>query len=138
MKREEAKAIIDALVSMRGMATDDMALAAPALYPAWRPEREYKAGERVRYDEALYKVLQDHAAQVMWTPEAAPSLYALVLTADDGTPLPWVQPDSTNPYMKGDRVLHNDQVWESLTDNNVWEPTEANATLWAVVEEAAE
>jgi hypothetical protein len=24
--------------------------------------------------------------------------------------------------MKGDRVTHNDQTWESTVDNNVWEP----------------
>lgn len=34
----------------------------------------------------------------------------------------WVQPDSTNPYMMGDRVLHNGSTWESTVDNNVWEP----------------
>lgn len=34
----------------------------------------------------------------------------------------WVQPDSTNPYMIGDRVLHNGNTWESTVDNNVWEP----------------
>ena len=34
----------------------------------------------------------------------------------------WVQPDSTNPYQVGDKVTHNDAVWESDTDNNIWEP----------------
>ena len=34
----------------------------------------------------------------------------------------WAQPDSTNPYMTGDRVLHNGSTWESTVDNNVWEP----------------
>lgn len=134
MKREEAKAIISALVSLREIATDDMALEVPALYPKWREGKDYKAGERVLHGDVLYKVLQDHASQAGWTPDAAPSLFAQVLTADDGTPLEWVQPDSTNPYMTGDKVLHNGSVWESLVDNNVWEPTEANATLWAVVE----
>lgn len=133
MKREEAKAIIDALVSLRGLATDEMALEVPALYPKWREGVEYKAGDRVMYDGVLYKVIQAHTSQMGWKPNDAPSLFATVLTADDGTPLPWIQPDSTNPYMKGDKVIHNEQVWESLVDNNVWEPNEANATLWAKV-----
>ena len=34
----------------------------------------------------------------------------------------WVQPDSTNPYRKGDKVVHNGKTWESTIDNNVWEP----------------
>ena len=33
-----------------------------------------------------------------------------------------VQPDSTNPYAKGDKVTHNGKTWQSTTDNNVWEP----------------
>ena len=136
MKREEAKAIIAALVTMRESATDEMALAAPAIYPAWRVGVSYKAGERVVFEETLYKVLQDHDSQTMWTPTAAPSLFAKVLIPVDGEIPEWEQPDSTNPYMTGDKVSHNGKVWESLVDNNVWEPTEANATLWAVVTEA--
>lgn len=34
----------------------------------------------------------------------------------------WEQPDSTNPYAKGDKVTHNGKTWQSTTDNNVWEP----------------
>ena len=133
MKRDEAKAIIAALVSLRSLATDEMALEVPAIYPKWRDGVEYEAGERVMHDGVLYKVLQAHASQPSWKPNEAPSLFATVLTADDGAPLAWVQPESTNPYMKGDRVTHNGSTWESLVDNNVWEPTEANATLWAKV-----
>jgi hypothetical protein len=36
--------------------------------------------------------------------------------------LPWQQPDSTNGYMRGDKVTHNGFVWISDLDNNVWEP----------------
>lgn len=136
MKREEAKAIIAALVTMRDSATDEQALAAPALYPAWRGGKSYKVGERVMFEGVLYKVLQDHDSQDHWTPTAAPSLFAKVLIPVEGEVFAWEQPDSTNPYMTGDKVSHNGQIWESLVDNNVWEPNEANATLWAVVEEA--
>lgn len=31
-------------------------------------------------------------------------------------------PDSTNPYMTGDKVTHNGSTWVSTCDNNVWEP----------------
>ena len=39
-----------------------------------------------------------------------------------GAPLPWEQPESTNPYMKGDKVTHAGKTWVSTIDNNVWEP----------------
>lgn len=34
----------------------------------------------------------------------------------------WEQPDSTNPYMAGDKVAHNGKTWGFAIDNNVWEP----------------
>ena len=122
MKLDEAKAIIKALVSLRESATDEQALAVPILYPAWRVDKTYVTGERVLYDGVLYKVLQDHTSQASWAPDTAPSIFTKVLTSDDGTPLAWAQPDSTNPYMLGDKVTHNDKTWESTCDNNTWEP----------------
>lgn len=101
---------------------DDEALQAVELFPAWREGAAYAEGQRVRHDGELYRVITPHDAQAAWTPNAAPSLFAKVLTADDGTVIAWVQPDSTNGYAKGDKVAHNGKTWESLTDGNVWEP----------------
>lgn len=81
-----------------------------------------EVGEFIQYNDKLYKVLQPHTAQAHWTPENAPSLFAQVLVNPDGTPEEWVQPDSTNAYMKGDKVIFNGLVYESLIDNNVWSP----------------
>lgn len=102
---------------------NDTALLLTEYYPVWSGDSvEYKKDYRLTYNGTLYKVLQDHTSQASWTPDAAPSLFAKVLTSDDGTPLPWEQPGSTNPYMKGDKVLYNGKVYESLIDNNVWAP----------------
>lgn len=102
---------------------DTKALEFPELFPAWSSGSiTYAAGARVRYNGVLYKVLQEHISQEYWTPEDAPSLFAQILTSEDGNPLAWVQPDSTNPYMTGDKVLHGDKTWISVVDDNVWEP----------------
>ena len=131
MKREEAEALVASLVALRESATDEQALQAVGVYPAWRDGVAYAEGERVRHNGELYRVLTAHEAQGAWTPDAAPSLFALVLTADDGTALPWHQPDSTNAYAKGDRVTHNGSTWESMTDGNVWEPgAPGTESLW--------
>ena len=119
---EAAKVIRAAMDAAAAALTDDEALKAAALYPAWSAQDTYDAGERVRFDGTLYKCLQPHAAQPDWTPTAAPSLWAKVLVSDTGEPLPWEQPDSTNPYMKGDKVTHGGKTWVSAIDNNVWEP----------------
>lgn len=50
-------------------------------------------------------------------------------------PPDWVQPTGGHDaYPKGAQVTHNEQVWESLIDANVWEPgTEGTESLWRAV-----
>ena len=58
-----------------------------------------------------------------WAPEKAPALFAEILPGQEGTAIgEWVQPDSTNPYSRGDRVMFGGKVYESLIDGNVWSP----------------
>lgn len=102
--------------------TDEEALEVVYAYPRWKEDTTYFVEDRVRYGDYLYKVLQEHTSQSEWTPPDAPSLFAQVLPGQDGDIGEWVQPGSTNPYMKGDKVLHNGKKWESIIDNNVWEP----------------
>lgn len=104
-------------------ATDEVALQAVILYDEWNGDSvEYKTGDRVRKNNILYKVLQDHISQSDWTPDAAHSLFAKVLIQDANVIPDWEQPDSTNPYSKGDNVTHNGKTWVSDVDGNVWEP----------------
>lgn len=122
MTRSEAEAIVAALVKLRESATDEQASSVPVLYPAWRSGVDYVTGQRVLHGGVLYKALQGHTSQDDWTPDAAPSLFAKVLIPDAETIPEWEQPDSTNPYSKGDKVTHNGKTWVSDYDNNVWEP----------------
>lgn len=119
---EAARTVRAAMDAAGRLLTDEQALEAAAIYPAWDGEAAYEKDDRVRYGERLYRCLQAHQAQADWTPEAAVSLWAKVLTSETGEALPWEQPESTNPYMKGDRVTHGGKTWVSTVDNNVWEP----------------
>lgn len=130
MTIEEANAIIKALVDLRESATDEQAMKVQVLYPKWKEGVGYKVGDRVTYNNVLYKTLTGHTSQADWTPDAAPSLFAKVLIVDPSVIPEWEQPESTNPYMKGDKVTHNGSTWVSLVDNNVWEPSDALPTLW--------
>ena len=108
-----------------GTLTDEQALAAPVLFPVWQAEVEYKTGDRVRYEDKLYKVIQGHNSQIGWEPVAAASLFAsLLVDEESGKILEWVQPDSTNPYFIGDKVIFEGVTYESLIDNNVWSPAD--------------
>ena len=126
---EEFMELWKAMVKLASMlakevSNDEEALQVKALYPQWEAciGREVKAGQYMRYKEVLYKVLTTHTTQESWAPDVSPSIFAKVLIDPEGAILAWEQPDSTNPYMKGDKVKHNEKVWISTVDNNVWEP----------------
>ena len=103
--------------------SDEDALEAPNLFPNWSGEsEEYVKDMRVMYEGILYKCLQSHTSQVGWTPISSPSLWAKVLIPDENVIPEWEQPDSTNPYMRGDQVTFNGKIYESTVDNNVWAP----------------
>lgn len=102
---------------------DEDALEAVNLFPNWNNTAEYAKDDRVRYEGILYKCLQPHTAQAAWTPVAAPSLWAKVLIPNPDVIPEWEQPDSTNPYMRGDKVMFEGQAYESTIDNNIWSPS---------------
>ena len=122
MTRNAAKAFIDSLVILRSSATDKQAIEAPNVYPIWKDGVEYVVNNKVLHNEILYKVITSHTSQTDWTPDAAPSLFAKVLIPDENIVPEWEQPDSTNPYMKGDKVTYNGKTYVSTVDNNVWAP----------------
>ena len=131
---EAAQKIRAVMDTAAGMLTDEQALKVIVLYPMWAAAKTYAVGDRVRYAGNLYRCLQPHTAQETWNPADAPSLWAKVLTSETGEILPWEQPGSTNPYMMGDKVTHNGKTWESLVDNNVWEPGAVGTeSLWKEV-----
>lgn len=101
----------------------------------WEIAKQYQAGDLCQYDERPYRCLQAHTSIQEWNPEEAVSLWARVLAGGDTIPV-WEQPESTNPYMKGDRVHFptiTDPVYESTIDNNVFSP-EAYPQGWKLVE----
>lgn len=102
---------------------DEDALKGVELFPSWAEGVAYSIGDRVRYDGILYKCLITHTAQSDWIPKDSISLWARVLIPDPEDIPDWVQPESTNPYMMGDKVRHLGKVWISTIDYNVYEPS---------------
>lgn len=119
--------------------SDEMALEVPSVFPVWQVGVNYEVGFKLRHNDILYKVIQVHTSQSDWTPDVAVSLFTKVLTepvvdpetGEEEIPL-WIQPDSTNPYMTGDKVNYDGVIYESTIDNNVYSP-EAYPQGWKVV-----
>lgn len=116
--------------------TDDVvALSIQEFYDIWEDGVAYPVGRYITHNDILYKVLTEHTSQATWTPDVSPSLFAKVLIDPTGETIPdWVQPDSTNAYMIGDKVKYEGVVYVSLIDNNIWSPV-AYPAGWQVVEE---
>lgn len=122
---------------------DTDAITGTTLFPIWNDlltssyaftQEDVDNGFRCQYNGVLYKVLQPHTIQETWTPDVSPSMYAKVLIPDETVITEWEQPDSTNPYKKGDKVTHNGKTWESLVDNNSWEPgVVGTESIWVEV-----
>lgn len=122
MKKSRLDAFVAAIKAVRASIDDSIALTVPDLYPEWSPDKTYSVGDRVLYGDILYICLQAHTAQLTWSPTDAVSLWSRVLIPDPDAIPAWIQPDSTNPYHKGDKVTHNGKTWVSTIDGNVWEP----------------
>ena len=119
---ERAKKLRYQIESMAEELDDEAALEVVELFPNWKENKAYIIGERVRYGDNLYKVLQDHTSHEAYAPDVTVSLYARVLIPDPSVIPEWEQPISTNPYMHGDKVRHNGKIWISTIDYNVYEP----------------
>ena len=99
---------------------DADALEGIELFPLWKDDAEYLVGDRIRYEDVLYKCVQAHTSQPSWTPNITPALWVIV--SIDEFP-EWVQPHgSEDAYRIGDKVSHLDKHWINTLDYNVYEP----------------
>lgn len=121
ISREMARKFRKFIEQMSENATDEEALDNIVAFPKWEIGKAYKKDERIRYNEVLYKVLQDHTSQAEWTPDVAVSLYVKVA---EGEFPEWVQPTGAHDaYNTGDKVSHLGKHWVSLIDANTYEPS---------------
>ena len=118
---ERARALRPLIVKAAESLDDSDALDGVELYERWHPGMELVVNQRIAHDEKLYRVVQAHTSQEGWEPDKTPALFTEV--AKPGEIPEWKQPTGAqDAYAKGDKVRHNDKVWQSNTDNNVWEP----------------
>lgn len=136
MTKTRLQAIINAILSIRSIITDEEALSAPGLYAEWRAGVLYdtETNDRVLYDGILYKCLQPHTSQPTHNPADSPSLWVRIDDPSIEWPV-WRQPTgSTDAYPMGAKVSHNGQHWVSTVDANTWEPG-AVPGLWEEADE---
>ena len=129
---DEARHLRSLIELMAESLDDETAEQNPNVFAEWEVGKEYKKDNKFRYQNVVYKVLQDHTSQADWTPDVAVSLYVRVHHQPGEEYPDWVQPTgSHDAYNKGDKVTHIEKHWESLIDANVWCPGDPGTeTLW--------
>ena len=87
MKWDIALKVVDYLKNTRNLITEEMALNYVALYPNWEKQigKELIVGERIEFEDRLYKVLTTHTAQETWAPNVAPTLFEPIDVVNEGT-----------------------------------------------------
>lgn len=130
MKLNEVKRYRSVISAEAQNLTDEQALIVPMMFDRWQSGVQYEVGNRIYYNDTLYKALLSHLSQDDWTPDIAPSLWVRVDSPHEEWP-EWIQPvGSADAYPIGAKVSHNECHWVSLVDANVWEPSESVPTLW--------
>lgn len=121
MLKSKANAIRRNILKVSTSLSDDYAWETPELFPVWESGIEVTSGERYQFRNKLYKCVQSHTTQEQWTPDITPALWTEV--AKPGEIPEWKQPTGAqDAYMTGDKVRHNEKIWVSTMDYNVYEP----------------
>ena len=120
MTRAEAIAYRNKIETAASTMTDETALTAVELFPAWAIGMAYAVDDRVQHGGILYKCAQAHTSQADWMPSATPALWKTV--SIDEYP-EWVQPTGAHDaYNIGDKVTYNGQHYVCTSDGNVYAP----------------
>ena len=120
MTREHARKLRELIVKASQFLDDESALQGIELFPLWKTDTIYEVGDRIRYEDVLYKCVQAHTSQAQWTPDITPALWTEV--SIDEFP-EWKQPTGAqDAYMSGDKVSHLNKHWICTFDYNTYEP----------------
>ena len=90
--------------------TDEEALENIELFPTWQSRIgvQVEQGERLYYDDKLYKVLQTHTPQDDWRPDTTASLYVQVIAETDAGTI-----DNPIPYEMNMELVNGKYYTES-------------------------
>ena len=122
MRREDARAYRRKIELAAAAQSDEAALESIDLFPSWKAGMAVKVGERYRYGEKLYRVVQAHTTQVGWTPDVVPALFTVV-SLDEWPE--YVHPTgAADAYIRGDKVTFQGRHYICQMDGCVWSPAD--------------
>ena len=121
MNKGTAYKLRDAIVQGADSLPAEIAIEIPDLFKRWQVGELVKLGDKRRYNDKLYEIIQPHTTQSDWTPDITPALWKEIQPV--GVIPEWKQPAGAHDaYQIGDKVLFNGKTWESTIKDNVWAP----------------
>lgn len=127
-------------IIMRADLTDEEAIAYKDFYPEYKVGVDYKKDWIITYDGDLYRIGQDHTSQEQWVPgeTGTEALYSKIEITEEGYEV-WQEWDGVSgSYANGQIVKDptDEQLYQSLIDNNVWGPPSTQPDYWQLYTES--
>ena len=117
MKRNEANYLRSVIEQAAQSLPDNVAVTAVCLYPAWAENTKYKPGDKVQYDDKLWRCIQAHTAITGWEPSiATASLWETVNETHTGAlddPIPY---DGNMALVSGLYYIQNGVIYQCIRD----------------------
>ena len=82
------------------------------LYDEYKVNHKYEKDDIFKYEGKLYKVIKGLTSQEDWKPDKTPSEYYPLMP--ENVIAPWEQRYGHNPYLVGERVLWQGEVYELI------------------------
>ena len=100
------QAILEITRGLQKDADDETLLKTSALWPEWKPDVSYAAGDLINQADQLYRVAQTHTSQSDWAPDMVPTLFVRVANSAEEWPeyIPWA---GVPQYKVDDKVTYN-------------------------------
>ncbi len=97
---------------------DTTAVKVKTLFPKWEIGVAYVVGDRLLYNDRLYKVQQVHTSQADWTPDIVPSLYVVIDETHEGTMEDPIPAATGMLYEKDKYYIHNDVIYLCIREDS--------------------
>lgn len=88
----------------------------------WHPLINYAYGSICKNGNKLYRCISPHISQEGLLPESNPQYWLQIVDLNEEWP-DWCFPcNKQNLYPLKAKVYHNNKYWQSIVNNNIWEP----------------
>lgn len=115
---EEARAFRAKIEGAALHLPEEKALESVELFPKWESTKNYEAGDKVRYNEKLYKCYNKISANPTWTPDVVPAFWEVIAKpSEEGTLENPITAEVSMRYFKDKYYLEGEDIYLCVRDD---------------------